>query len=80
MGTYLIPTDARTDSIAEVTPDGTILLDDTEYSSPGLAAKPDGAEDADGSLYWSADVDSRTVVLDEVRRSLPSNYAVTHPG
>lgn len=71
VGTYLTPTDARTDSIAEVTQDGTILLDDTEYSSPGLAAKADGAEDEDGWLYWSADVDSRTVVLDEVRRSLP---------
>lgn len=73
VGTYLTPTDARTDSIAEVTQDGTILLDDTEYSSPGLAAKADGAEDEDGWLYWSADVDSRTVVLDEVRRSLPTN-------
>lgn len=73
VGTYLTPTDARADSIAEVTQDGTILLDDTEYSSPGLAAKADGAEDEDGWLYWSADVDSRTVVLDEVRRSLPTN-------
>lgn len=73
VGTYLTPTDARTDSIAEVTQDGTILLDDTEYSSPGLAAKADGAEDEDGWHYWSADVDSRTVVLDEVRRSLPPN-------
>lgn len=48
-------------------------LDDTEYSSPGLAAKADGAEDEDGWLYWSAEINSRTVVLDEVRWSQPAN-------
>lgn len=73
VGTYLTPTDARTDSIAEVTQDGTILLDDTEYSSPGLAAKADGAEDEDGWLYWSADLPDGPVMLDEVRRTQAVN-------
>lgn len=67
-GTYLVPADGRTDSIAEVTPDGTILLDDQEYTSPGLAAKADGAEDEDGWLYWSADLAGQATILDEVRR------------
>lgn len=67
VGTYLVPTDARTDSIAEVTQDGTILLDDTEHSSPSLAAKADGAEDEDGWLYWSADLTEQPVVLNELR-------------
>ena len=68
VGTHLLPTDGRTDSIAEVTPDGTILLDDQEYTSPGLAAKADGAEDEDGWLYWSADLAGQATILDEVRR------------
>lgn len=69
VGTYLVPTDARTDSIAEVTGDGTILLNDAEHTSPGLAARADGAEDEDGWLYWSADFSDRTVVLNELRRA-----------
>ncbi|NLI84283.1 MAG: DUF262 domain-containing protein [Propionibacterium sp.] len=68
VGTHLLPTDGRTDSIAEVTPDGTILLGDQEYTSPGLAAKADGAEDEDGWLYWSADLAGQGIVLDEIRR------------
>lgn len=67
-GTYLVPADGRTDSIAEVTPDGTILLDDQEHASPGLAAKADGAEDEDGWLYWSADLAGQATILDVVRR------------
>lgn len=66
--THLVPTDARTDSIAEVTQDGTILLDETEYSTPSLAAKADGAGDEDGWSYWSADMDGRLVPLELARQ------------
>lgn len=57
VGTTLVPTDSRTDSAAEVTEDGTILLHDTEYRSPDLAAEADGAPDDDGWGYWSAELD-----------------------
>lgn len=63
-GTYLIPTDGQTDSIAEVTEDATILLDDTEHRTPDLAAKADGADDSDGWDYWSAQFDEPVVLAD----------------
>lgn len=61
-GTYLTPVNGETDSIAEVTEDATILLDDSEYRTPDLAAKADGAEDADGWAYWQAEFDVPTAL------------------
>lgn len=63
-GTYLTPVNGETDSIAEVTEDATILLDDTEYRTPDQAAKADGAEDADGWSYWQAELGEPTVLAD----------------
>lgn len=65
-GTQLVPTDGRTDSIAEVTQDGTILLDETEHRTPEAAARADGAEDADGWEYWTARL-AEPVLLSELR-------------
>lgn len=65
-GTPLVPTDGRTNSIAEVTQDGTILLNDTEYRTPESAARADGAEDADGWEYWTARL-AEPVLLSQLR-------------
>lgn len=65
-GTRLTPSDGNRDSIALVTADGTLLLNDVEYRTPDLAARADGAEDADGWEYWSADLD-RPITLAELR-------------
>ncbi|MCH8565205.1 DUF262 domain-containing protein [Nesterenkonia sp. LB17] len=65
-GTPLVPTDGRTESIAEVTQDGTILLNDTEYRTPESAARADGAEDADGWEYWTARF-AEPVLLSQLR-------------
>lgn len=65
-GTYLTPADGQKDSIAEVTEDAMILLDNTEYRTPDLAAHADGADEADGWAYWSAEFDE-PVVLAELR-------------
>lgn len=66
-GTYLIPADGQSGSIAEVTEDGAILLDDVEYRSPDEAARADGAHEVDGWLYWSAEMEE-SVLLDDLRR------------
>lgn len=54
-GTYLTPSAGETGSVAQVTEDGSILLEDVEYRSPDLAARADGAHDVDGWEYWSID-------------------------
>lgn len=74
-GTYMTPTDAETDSIAEVTEDATILLDDHEYRTPALAAAADGAEQEDGWAYWTAHLDDQSVVLSDLRASLEQDAA-----
>jgi hypothetical protein len=66
VGTYLTPADGEKDSIAEVTQDGMIMLNETEYRTPDLAAHADGADDADGWDYWSAAFDE-PVLLSELR-------------
>lgn len=65
-GTPLVPTDGRTESIAEVTQDGTIRLNDTEYRTPESAARADGAEDSDGWEYWTARL-AEPVLLSDLR-------------
>jgi len=74
-GTLLVPTEGETDSIAEVTEDGKIRLDDTEYRSPDLAAQADGTHEADGWEYWSAQFDT-PVPLAELRERHASELVV----
>lgn len=64
--TLLTPTNAETNSIAEVTEDAMIRLNDVEHRTPDLAAQADGADDADGWDYWTAAFDE-PVALSEVR-------------
>lgn len=66
VGTYLAPADGEKDSLAEVTENGTILLEEIEYRTPDLAAHADGADDVDGWDYWSAVFDE-PVLLSELR-------------
>nr|WP_165001073.1 DUF262 domain-containing protein [Dietzia sp. oral taxon 368] len=66
VGTYLAPADGEKDSLAEVTENGTILLEEIEYRTPDLAAYADGADDVDGWDYWSAVFDE-PVLLSELR-------------
>lgn len=65
-GTYLVPAHGETDSIAEVTEDGTILLDDVEYRTPDQAAQADVEAEVDGWTYWQAELDE-PVLLAELR-------------
>lgn len=68
-GTLLAVTDGLTDSIAEVTDDGTILLDETEHTSPDAAAKADGSNDTDGWQYWAIEGQSGLTPLSDLRSS-----------
>lgn len=68
-GTLLAVTDGLTDSIAEVTEDGTILLDETEHTSPDAAAKADGSNDTDGWQYWAIEGQSGLTPLSDLRSS-----------
>lgn len=61
-GTRLVPADGRTQTVAEVTEDGTILMDEVEYRTPGQAAKEDGAGDEDGWVYWQAELAAPTLL------------------
>ena len=52
-GDFLIPVDPeRDDTIAEITVDALIALDERVYDSPRRAARADGDERSDGWDYW----------------------------
>lgn len=52
-GDFLIPADPeREDTIAEITDDALIALDEHVYDSPRRAARADGDERSDGWDYW----------------------------
>ena len=62
-GDLLVPVDPERDTIAEVTDDALIALDEFTYDSPQRAARADGAEHSDGWDYW-------VLVEDEPQRTL----------
>ena len=62
-GDLLIPVDPERDTIAEVTDEALIALDEHTYDSPQRAARADGAEHSDGWDYW-------VLVEDEPQRTL----------
>jgi hypothetical protein len=66
-GTLLTPVDSDKSIIAEVTEDGSILLDEQEYPTPDLAARAAAGEETDGWGYWAAEFDGGPVPLVEVR-------------
>jgi hypothetical protein len=51
-GDLLIPTDPERSSIAEITDEGLIGLNEHTYDSPRRAARADGDEHTDGWEYW----------------------------
>lgn len=51
-GDLLGPADTERNSVAEVTEDGLISLDDHTYDTPRRAARADGDEHSDGWDYW----------------------------
>ena len=51
-GELLIPADPERDTIAELTEEGMIAVDDHAYASPHRAARADGDEHTDGWDYW----------------------------
>ena len=63
IGDLLIPANPERDTIAEVTDEALIALDERTYDSPQRAARADGDEHSDGWDYW-------VVVEDEPSRSL----------
>ena len=62
-GDLLIPVDPERETIAEVTDEALIALDEHTYDSPQRAAHADGAEYSDGWDYWMR-------VEDEPQRTL----------
>lgn len=62
-GDLLIPSDPERDTIAEITEEALIALDEHTYDSPSRAARADGNENTDGWDYW-------LVVEDEPFRTL----------
>ncbi|MGJ5591796.1 GmrSD restriction endonuclease domain-containing protein [Micrococcus lylae] len=65
-GMELVPASGQTESIVEITEDGTLRLGDEEHKTPDLAAQADGAEDVDGWEYWMVKDEGR--LLAEVRQ------------
>ena len=51
-GDLIIPADPERDTIAEITDEALIALDDHTYDSPRRAARADGNEHSDGWEYW----------------------------
>ena len=52
-GDLVIPADLERDTVAEITDEALIALDDHTYDSPQRAARADGDEHSDGWEYWA---------------------------
>ena len=66
-GTLLSPAEADTDTIAQITEDGQIEMNERVYASPTAAARDDHAGISDGWRYWIAHLDDGEVLLDDLR-------------
>lgn len=66
-GTLLKPVDSDQKVVAEVTEDGSILLDDYEYPTADHAARAAASEETDGWAYWAAELDEGLVPLSDLR-------------
>lgn len=51
-GELLVPADPERDTIAEITEEALIAVDEHGYDSPHRAARADGDEHSDGWAYW----------------------------
>src|ERR1035437_3958665 len=66
-GTLLSPAEADTDTVAQITADGQIEMNERLYDSPTAAARDDRADISDGWRYWVAHLDEGEVLLDDLR-------------
>lgn len=66
-GTLLSPASGESDTVAQITDDGRIEMNEHFYDSPTAAAQDDGADTNDGWRYWVAYLDSGEVLLDDLR-------------
>ena len=67
-GTLLSPSEAETETLAEITLDGQISMNERFYDSPTRAARDDGADINDGWAYWVAYINDKPIQLDDLRR------------
>lgn len=68
-GTILGPADSDTETVAQITEDGRIEMNERFYDSPTAAARDDGADVSDGWGYWTAYLDTGEVNLATLRES-----------
>lgn len=68
VGSFLIPSTGESGTVAQVTEEGSIHLEDEEYDSPQIAAHADGAHDSDGWAYWAVGA-ADGITLEELRVS-----------
>ena len=66
-GTLLSPAESDTDTVAQITEDGQIEMNERLYASPTAAARDDRADISDGWRYWLAHLDEGEVLLDDLR-------------
>jgi hypothetical protein len=66
-GTLLSPAEADTDTVAQITENGQIEMNERLYASPTAAARDDRADISDGWRYWVAHLDEGEVLLDDLR-------------
>lgn len=66
-GTLLSPAEADTDTVAQITEDGQIEMNERLFASPTAAARDDRADISDGWRYWVAHLDEGEVLLDDLR-------------
>lgn len=71
-GTLISPAEADTDTIAQITEDGQIELNERFYDSPTAAARDDRADISDGWSYWVAQLDNEEVLLEDLRARYPN--------
>lgn len=66
-GSLLSPAEADTDTVAQVTENGQIEMNERLYASPTAAARDDRADISDGWRYWVAHLDEGEVLLEDLR-------------
>ena len=70
-GTLLSPAEAGTGTIAQITEERKIEMNERQYSSPTAPARDDGADISDGWRYWVAHLDIAEELFDALR-NLPT--------
>ena len=71
-GDLVIPADLERDTVAEITDEALIALDDHTYDSPQRAARADGDEHSDGWEYWALGTQEPPRTPSTTRRRTPT--------